>query len=67
MAGEKEYYIVRDQNGIPLGKREVVSKKLAQNVNAFVINGDLIYSISEYEEIQDMCKNLKSLEDLGIE
>ena len=58
---KKEYFIVRDESGNAVGKKEVKSRKLSSNTNAFIVNGDMIFSVGEYFTMQQECENLSEV------
>lgn len=57
----KEYIVVRNEKNEPVGRREVSSKKLAQNVSGYILNGDLVQSIGEFKKDQELAKNLPDI------
>lgn len=57
-----EYFIVKDENGIPVGKRKVVSKRMLENAPAYVVNGSLVFSLTEFTAMQELVKNLEEVE-----
>ena len=57
----QEYFIVKDENGIAVGKRKVVVKKLLENSPAYLINDSLVFSIVEYIAMQELAENLPEL------
>lgn len=58
----QEYFIVKDENGIAVGKRKVVVKKLLENSPAYLINDSLVFSIVEYIAMQELAENLPEIE-----
>ena len=59
---KKEYFIVRDESGNAVGKKEVKSRKLSSNTNAFIVNGDMVFSVGEYFTMQEECENLNKVD-----
>jgi hypothetical protein len=59
---DTEYFIVKDENGIPIGKRKVITKNMLENAPAYVVNGSLVFSITEFTFMQELAKILKELE-----
>lgn len=59
---DTEYFIVKDENGIPIGKRKVITKSMLENAAAYVVNGSLVFSITEFTFMQELAKILKELE-----
>lgn len=59
---DAEYFIVKDENGISIGKRKVITKNMLENAPAYVINGSLVFSLTEFTAMQELAKNLKELE-----
>lgn len=57
-----EFFIVKDENGIPVGKRRVITKAMLENAPAYVINGSLVFSITEFTVMQELSKNLTEVE-----
>lgn len=64
---EKEYVVIKDNDGVPISRLEVTSKELAQNVHGFIINGNIIKSIGEFIKEQELCKTLPDLSELEKE
>lgn len=59
----KEFFIVRNEEGAIVGKRVVKSKVFSENKNAIIINGSLIFSIPEFYEMQSLCKDIEELSE----
>lgn len=59
---DTEYFIVKDESGIPVGKRKVVTKTMLENAAAYVVNGSLVFSFTEFITMQELVKNLKEVE-----
>jgi hypothetical protein len=57
-----EYFIVKDENGIPVGKRKVITKSILENAPAYVVNGSIVFSLAEFTAMQELSKNLKEIE-----
>ena len=59
---DTEYFIVKDENGIPVGKRKVTTKGMLENVAAYIVNGSLVFSFAEFTDMQEIAKNLMEVE-----
>ena len=59
---DSEYFIVKDENGLLVGKRKVLTKNMLENAAAYVVNGNLVFSFAEFTAMQELTKNLKELE-----
>jgi len=59
---DTEYFIVKDENGIPVGKRKVTTKSISENVPAYIVNGNMVFSFAEFTAMQELAKNLKEIE-----
>lgn len=57
----KEYIIVKDGTGTPVGKLKVNTKKALQNFAAWVVNETLVYGYAEYADMQDSVKDLPEI------
>lgn len=58
-----EYIIVRDENGKPIGKRKVTSKKLMENVFGYKLNNSVIIPIGQHKKDQELADDLPELEE----
>jgi hypothetical protein len=59
---ETEYFIVKDENGIPVGKRRVETKRMLENAPAYIVNNSLVFSLTEFTVMQELAKNLTEVE-----
>lgn len=57
-----EFFIVKDEDGIPVGKRKVITKNMLENAAAYVVNGSLVFSFTEFTAMQEIAKNLTEVE-----
>ena len=57
-----EYFIVKDENNIPIGKRRVITKNMLENAPVYVVNGSLMFGLSEFTAMQELAKNLTEVE-----
>ena len=57
-----EFFIVKDENGIPVGKRKVITKIMLENAPAYIINNSLMFSFAEFVTMQELAKNLTEVE-----
>lgn len=60
---KQEYFIVKDQDGKSIGKRKVISKNVAENVAAYIINRSMLVSFGAYISMQEECENLPEVEE----
>ena len=59
---EVEYFIVKDENGIPVGKRKVETKRMLENAPAYVVNNSLVFRFTEFTAMQEAAKKLTEVE-----
>lgn len=59
---KKEYVIIKDERGTPIGRREVNTKASIENFPAYVIDGSLLYGYAEYDYMQELASTLPDLE-----
>ena len=57
-----EYFIVKDENGIPVGKRKVETKRMLENAPAYIVNNSLVFSLTEFTVMQELAKKLTEVE-----
>ena len=59
---DAEFFIVKDENGVTIGKRKVNTKSMLENAPAYVVNGSLVFSLAEFTAMQELAKNLTEVE-----
>lgn len=55
------YLIVKNENGEPIGKRKITSLVALENVPAYVVNHTLLVGVVEYQNAQELAKQLEEL------
>lgn len=63
---KEEFITVKNENNEIVGKRYVTNKVLAANVHGYIVNGQYLFGIKEYEIMQEYVEDnpdLPVLED----